>query len=528
MTNKPIADLTPRVVSGLIDVIIILIAAVVLIWIWGFISGASGEHAYLSSQQIDDIWRGRGMLAYLIIDVIYTVGLQASSGGATFGQKSMGLRLVTVKYENPKLGALILRYFMSLISSIFLKIGYLIALFSDKKQTLHDMVSGTIVVREGSDLQKSMSPKSSVDSKPYAHTANTTSPSIKTPSPSASVNALTPAPENDEVYYERALDEFESNRRKGLWIKLMTQNEGDEVKSKFQYIKTRAQEIQVEDTEVEQQRESARYQALHVENQRNDAREIITCRKCSQKIRVENRAGMVECPSCSHSWLFEKKETDTNLISQNKNFNNAKTSILSWIGLFWGRFNPVGKIGIIGIIVLVVLAFIINDEDKNKVNKNASAVSISIERSSSWQYDVSELRRGIAGGNFIVSDMSAEIISNIFDIFDKPWNHYRDTLPANLVSVIEQKNIWWVEDNKFYIRLFNPSQFRIVGIAFSLASSSCSEKSNEKTFLNFDIADSPLPPNSYGVYSSNLPFNFSQKFGSGTKCGVIELAQIVK
>jgi DNA-directed RNA polymerase subunit RPC12/RpoP len=45
-----------------------------------------------------------------------------------------------------------------------------------------------------------------------------------------------------------------------------------------------------------------------VENQRNDAREIIACRKCSQKIRVKNKTGMVECPSCSHSWLFERKE----------------------------------------------------------------------------------------------------------------------------------------------------------------------------------------------------------------------------
>jgi uncharacterized RDD family membrane protein YckC len=283
MTNKPIADLTPRVMGGLIDVIIIMIAAVVLMWIWGFISGASGEHAYLSSQQIDDIWRGRGMLAYLIIDVIYTVGLQASSGGATFGQKSMGLRLVTVKYENPTLGALILRYFMSLISSIFLKIGFLIALFSDKKQTLHDMVSGTIVVREGSDLQKSMSPKSNFDSKPYANTAQTASPSIKIPSPLASDNALSQAPENDEIYYERAMEEFESNKRKGLWIKLLTQNEGDEVKSKFQYIKTRAQEIQTEDADLKVKNQT-NLNTVKGEEPLNDAQDL-NKGKVDQKIK---------------------------------------------------------------------------------------------------------------------------------------------------------------------------------------------------------------------------------------------------
>lgn len=286
--------------------IIITIAGIVVMFIWGFISGASGELVYLSSEQSDVIWSGRAILIYLIIDIIYTIGLQAGSSGATFGQKSMGLRLLTVKYENPTLGVLILRYFMSLISSIFLKIGFLIAIFSDKKQTLHDMVTGTIVVREGGDSNPYTNHSANNESKQNTVSA-VISPLNRNPSSfTASTQALTSQPLNDEVYYERALEEFESNKRKGLWIKLLTKNEGDEVKSKFQYIKTRVLEIQAEDAEVEQQRKSARYQALLVESERNDARQIIACRKCSQKIRVENKTGMVECPSCRHSWLFEQ------------------------------------------------------------------------------------------------------------------------------------------------------------------------------------------------------------------------------
>lgn len=52
-----------------------------------------------------------------------------------------------------------------------------------------------------------------------------------------------PSTANDEVYFEQAMNEFEVNRRKGLWIKLLAQNEGEENKSKFLYIKIRAQEI---------------------------------------------------------------------------------------------------------------------------------------------------------------------------------------------------------------------------------------------------------------------------------------------
>ncbi len=52
---------------------------------------------------------------------------------------------------------------------------------------------------------------------------------------------------NDEIFYEKALSEFESNRRKGLWIKILAKNEGDEIKSKFEYIRLRAEEIQIDD-----------------------------------------------------------------------------------------------------------------------------------------------------------------------------------------------------------------------------------------------------------------------------------------
>ena len=52
---------------------------------------------------------------------------------------------------------------------------------------------------------------------------------------------------NDEIFYEKALSEFESDRSKGLWIKILAKNEGDEIKSKFEYIRIRAEELQIED-----------------------------------------------------------------------------------------------------------------------------------------------------------------------------------------------------------------------------------------------------------------------------------------
>jgi chromatin remodeling complex protein RSC6 len=60
---------------------------------------------------------------------------------------------------------------------------------------------------------------------------------------------------NDEIFYEKALSEFESNRHKGLWIKILANNEGNEVKSKFEYIRIRAKDIQVEESAIKEQQE---------------------------------------------------------------------------------------------------------------------------------------------------------------------------------------------------------------------------------------------------------------------------------
>lgn len=59
---------------------------------------------------------------------------------------------------------------------------------------------------------------------------------------------------NDEIFYEKALEEYDKGRRKGLWIKILSTNEGNETKSKFEYIRVRAKEIQIEHVELKKQK----------------------------------------------------------------------------------------------------------------------------------------------------------------------------------------------------------------------------------------------------------------------------------
>lgn len=77
---------------------------------------------------------------------IYEAGLESSSKQATLGKMALGLR-VTDKYGRRITFARASgRYFSKLLSRI-LMIGYIMAGFTARKQALHDMIAGTLVVR---------------------------------------------------------------------------------------------------------------------------------------------------------------------------------------------------------------------------------------------------------------------------------------------------------------------------------------------------------------------------------------------
>lgn len=98
------------------------------------------------------MWKARGLIVGLLVDAIYTVALQTSTRQATLGQSTFDL-IVTKKIgERASLAQVIVRYLISIPSSIILKIGYLIALITKRKQTLHDLVANTVVLERTQEV----------------------------------------------------------------------------------------------------------------------------------------------------------------------------------------------------------------------------------------------------------------------------------------------------------------------------------------------------------------------------------------
>lgn len=84
----------------------------------------------------------------ILVSVGYYAGLHASRWQATIGKKLLGLKVTTIQGERISFWRAVGRFLgMQLLSSIFM-IGFIMAAFTEKKQSLHDMISGTIVIKK--------------------------------------------------------------------------------------------------------------------------------------------------------------------------------------------------------------------------------------------------------------------------------------------------------------------------------------------------------------------------------------------
>jgi uncharacterized RDD family membrane protein YckC len=75
--------------------------------------------------------------------------MESSAREATFGKAAMSLRVTGLTGQHLTFGHATGRYFAKIISGLIpLGIGYFMAGFTEKKQALHDMIAGTLVLRQ--------------------------------------------------------------------------------------------------------------------------------------------------------------------------------------------------------------------------------------------------------------------------------------------------------------------------------------------------------------------------------------------
>lgn len=122
---------------------IVLVSLVVLGTLFARMLGGGARSAGSSAET--------AAIALAIVVALLNLGVLPGLTGLTLGKWATGLRIQRVDAGNPGIGRALLRHFIGYpLSFITLGIGFLLATVTVHGRGLHDMIAGTVVVREGS------------------------------------------------------------------------------------------------------------------------------------------------------------------------------------------------------------------------------------------------------------------------------------------------------------------------------------------------------------------------------------------
>jgi uncharacterized RDD family membrane protein YckC len=86
------------------------------------------------------------LLASWLVTLVYTSLLISSANQATVGKMALGLIVTDEDGGRVSLARAVGRYVAGILNALTLGIGYLMVIWSPRKQALHDRIAGTVVV----------------------------------------------------------------------------------------------------------------------------------------------------------------------------------------------------------------------------------------------------------------------------------------------------------------------------------------------------------------------------------------------
>jgi len=148
-----------RFLAYIIDNIVIGIAAVMILIPLIFLTGLGAILSKVfSDEEINDM--GAFMLIgivfllatiSLVVTWLYHAWMESSEWQATVGKRVLGLVVTDAAGQRISFARATARHFSKIITNMIpLAIGYIMAGFTERKQALHDMIAGCLVLRRSS------------------------------------------------------------------------------------------------------------------------------------------------------------------------------------------------------------------------------------------------------------------------------------------------------------------------------------------------------------------------------------------
>ena len=134
------------IILTIISIIILVIFSVSFGAFWGSELSAEtfgeGNEAALLGLTI-----GADMLTF-VISWLYYAGMESSSKQATFGKLALGMKVTRLNGERISFLRASVRFFSKILSLLLFFIGFIMIAFTEKKQGLHDMIAGVVIVNK--------------------------------------------------------------------------------------------------------------------------------------------------------------------------------------------------------------------------------------------------------------------------------------------------------------------------------------------------------------------------------------------
>lgn len=90
-----------------------------------------------------------GLLVIIpLVNLVYHIIMESSPKQGTYGKQLLGIKVCDLQGEPINTAHAAGRNFAKILSTLTFFLGYLYSFFNDKKQCLHDVVAGTLVVKD--------------------------------------------------------------------------------------------------------------------------------------------------------------------------------------------------------------------------------------------------------------------------------------------------------------------------------------------------------------------------------------------
>jgi uncharacterized RDD family membrane protein YckC len=141
---RPYAGFWKRFAAFLIDNLVIAVPLFIVAFIVGFFEGLGGGTGKVAE--------GIANLLGFLGSWVYFALMESSAKQATLGKMALGIMVTDLDGNRISFGRATGRYFAKIVSGVILLIGYFMAGWTQRKQGLHDMMAGTLVVDGRADV----------------------------------------------------------------------------------------------------------------------------------------------------------------------------------------------------------------------------------------------------------------------------------------------------------------------------------------------------------------------------------------